>query len=161
MRRTPARRREPAGRSGGSAAWGVRSAPGIRRRRAVLPSRDRSRTAWAAWARAEAGEAARRTRARTVGRPGAGRSIYCPPMAEHDTSDTRRLSDAALAHVVRRLARRDDAPWLHAEIARRMAERLAIVKLQPSRIVDWWSLDRKSTRLNSSHANISYAVFCL
>src|SRR3712207_8228349 len=34
----------------------------------------------------------------------------------------------------------------------------------------WWSgtpveratpLDRKSTRLNSSHANISYAVFCL
>src|SRR3712207_7093280 len=25
---------------------------------------------------------------------------------------------------------------------------------------DWW-LDRKSTRLNSSHANISYAVFCL
>src|SRR3712207_7248852 len=24
-----------------------------------------------------------------------------------------------------------------------------------------YSLDRKSTRLNSSHANISYAVFCL
>src|SRR3712207_8892027 len=27
--------------------------------------------------------------------------------------------------------------------------------------VDLHSLDRKSTRLNSSHANISYAVFCL
>src|SRR3712207_8254631 len=25
----------------------------------------------------------------------------------------------------------------------------------------WLVLDRKSTRLNSSHANISYAVFCL
>src|SRR3712207_8768165 len=25
----------------------------------------------------------------------------------------------------------------------------------------WRGLDRKSTRLNSSHANISYAVFCL
>src|SRR3712207_8144352 len=25
----------------------------------------------------------------------------------------------------------------------------------------WGGLDRKSTRLNSSHANISYAVFCL
>src|SRR3712207_7523807 len=25
----------------------------------------------------------------------------------------------------------------------------------------WVRLDRKSTRLNSSHANISYAVFCL
>src|SRR5258707_10811435 len=24
-----------------------------------------------------------------------------------------------------------------------------------------WQADRKSTRLNSSHANISYAVFCL
>src|SRR3712207_8268800 len=26
---------------------------------------------------------------------------------------------------------------------------------------DWGAGDRKSTRLNSSHANISYAVFCL
>src|SRR5256885_6281733 len=25
----------------------------------------------------------------------------------------------------------------------------------------WWALDRKSTRLNSSHLVISYAVFCL
>src|SRR3712207_8899001 len=25
----------------------------------------------------------------------------------------------------------------------------------------WKAVDRKSTRLNSSHANISYAVFCL
>src|SRR3712207_7534019 len=33
-----------------------------------------------------------------------------------------------------------------------------------SRVEGWVSrseLDRKSTRLNSSHANISYAVFCL
>src|SRR3712207_7564005 len=28
-------------------------------------------------------------------------------------------------------------------------------------LVLWAALDRKSTRLNSSHANISYAVFCL
>src|SRR3712207_8641702 len=27
--------------------------------------------------------------------------------------------------------------------------------------VDLFGIDRKSTRLNSSHANISYAVFCL
>src|SRR3712207_8300475 len=26
---------------------------------------------------------------------------------------------------------------------------------------DYYTSDRKSTRLNSSHANISYAVFCL
>src|SRR3712207_7953122 len=29
-----------------------------------------------------------------------------------------------------------------------------------NRLLDSWQ-DRKSTRLNSSHANISYAVFCL
>src|SRR3712207_7736196 len=37
--------------------------------------------------------------------------------------------------------------------------------LFPPEIVDAWyglyTTDRKSTRLNSSHANISYAVFCL
>src|SRR3712207_8508881 len=31
----------------------------------------------------------------------------------------------------------------------------------PWETVYWWFRDRKSTRLNSSHANISYAVFCL
>src|SRR3712207_8853480 len=29
------------------------------------------------------------------------------------------------------------------------------------RMPRWHPVDRKSTRLNSSHANISYAVFCL
>src|SRR3712207_6939300 len=33
------------------------------------------------------------------------------------------------------------------------------LELQPLRLVH--ERDRKSTRLNSSHANISYAVFCL
>src|SRR3712207_8422328 len=32
------------------------------------------------------------------------------------------------------------------------------VRVDPAR---WGRADRKSTRLNSSHANISYAVFCL
>src|SRR5258707_9268443 len=34
-------------------------------------------------------------------------------------------------------------------------------KLRPSIVFDNVRTDRKSTRLNSSHANISYAVFCL
>src|SRR5947209_12990161 len=37
------------------------------------------------------------------------------------------------------------------------ADLTALVARQEAR----WSQDRKSTRLNSSHANISYAVFCL
>ena len=61
-------------------------------------------------------------------------------MAEHDDSTAPRpWADAAVDHVLRRLVRQPAPPWLHGEIARRMAERLAIVKLQPARIVDWWS----------------------
>src|SRR3712207_7803110 len=33
--------------------------------------------------------------------------------------------------------------------------------LEPADAAELAQLDRKSTRLNSSHANISYAVFCL
>src|SRR3712207_8317041 len=35
------------------------------------------------------------------------------------------------------------------------------VRLYASELADQLGIDRKSTRLNSSHANISYAVFCL
>src|SRR3712207_7155573 len=44
----------------------------------------------------------------------------------------------------------DDLPRLRAALERRRADRTGLLRL-----------DRKSTRLNSSHANISYAVFCL
>src|SRR5256885_12638623 len=33
--------------------------------------------------------------------------------------------------------------------------------LRVNRVCERWNLDRKSTRLNSSHLVISYAVFCL
>lgn len=46
------------------------------------------------------------------------------------------LDPAALRRQARRLARAEDAPWLHAEVARRMAERLAFIKLQPARVLD-------------------------
>src|SRR3712207_9277333 len=50
-------------------------------------------------------------------------------------------------------------PHLHArDGARRPAPRDHQVQLVALRLP---SQDRKSTRLNSSHANISYAVFCL
>src|SRR3712207_8481667 len=40
-----------------------------------------------------------------------------------------------------------------------LGKRLGLARGLPGRA--WTALDRKSTRLNSSHANISYAVFCL
>jgi malonyl-CoA O-methyltransferase len=46
------------------------------------------------------------------------------------------LDAAALRHQARRLARAEQPPWLHAEVARRMAERLPFIKLQPARVLD-------------------------
>src|SRR3712207_7015290 len=50
----------------------------------------------------------------------------------------------------------DDVKSIGRSVTRRPRERMA----RASSVVDR-SVDRKSTRLNSSHANISYAVFCL
>ena len=46
------------------------------------------------------------------------------------------LDAAALRHQAWRLSRAEQPPWLHAEVARRMAERLPFIKLQPSRVLD-------------------------
>src|SRR2546422_6441741 len=40
-----------------------------------------------------------------------------------------------------------------------LSKEVAVVA--PALVVAGWGLDRKSTRLNSSHGYISYAVFCL
>src|SRR3712207_7574831 len=58
-------------------------------------------------------------------------------------------------------------------LIRRIDSSVSILKLKPKiqnpqeprfgmlETIREYALDRKSTRLNSSHANISYAVFCL
>jgi malonyl-CoA O-methyltransferase len=45
----------------------------------------------------------------------------------------------AVQSYLRRVSRQPAAPWLHAEVARRMAERLAWIKRRPLRVIDWWS----------------------
>ena len=49
----------------------------------------------------------------------------------------RRLDERAVQAALTRLARAEEPPWLHAEVARRMAERLALILLRPALIVDW------------------------
>ncbi len=44
----------------------------------------------------------------------------------------------AVRSALRRLAREAEPPWLHREVARRMAERLAIIRRQPACVIDWW-----------------------
>ena len=51
----------------------------------------------------------------------------------------RRLDPIAVSAALRRLARAPQAPWLHAEVARRMAEKLTVILHQPELVIDWWS----------------------
>jgi len=60
-----------------------------------------------------------------------------PPAPERSTR--RPLDERALAQVLARLRRAEHAPWLHLEVARRMAERLPVIRLQPSVVLDWWA----------------------
>jgi malonyl-CoA O-methyltransferase len=63
-----------------------------------------------------------------------------PTPANEGTASTRRpLDPRALARITQRLQRAPQPPWLHAEIARRMGERLPVIKLQPQCVVDWGS----------------------
>jgi len=49
------------------------------------------------------------------------------------------IDAAALARAQQRQVRADDAPWLHGEVARRMAERLPVIRQQPEVVIDWWA----------------------
>ena len=54
------------------------------------------------------------------------------PSAPPPATDAR-----ALAQVLARLARADAAPWLHQEVARRMALRLPVIRQPPANWLDW------------------------
>lgn len=54
-----------------------------------------------------------------------------------ERSARRPLDPAALVHVLARMQRAPQAPWLHGEVARRMAARLAVIKLKPETVIDW------------------------
>lgn len=60
-------------------------------------------------------------------------------MPASERSARRPLDAVALAHVLWRMQHAAAAPWLHGEVARRMAERLPVIRLQPGCIVDWGS----------------------
>ena len=60
-------------------------------------------------------------------------------MANRDSNSRGRGLDAGgVDAALRRMALAPQPPWLHGEVARRMAQRLDIIRLKPSLIVDWW-----------------------
>src|SRR3712207_7767383 len=75
-----------------------------------------------------------------------------------------------LGEIMRRVCGMTVGPFLRAEVAGPLKaeywigdmseeEQATVAEVMPN--MEARLLDRKSTRLNSSHANISYAVFCL
>ena len=62
------------------------------------------------------------------------------------TSRSPAVDAASLAHVLRRLARAEGPPWLHQELARRMAERLPVIKQAPQTWLDWWGFTGASAQ---------------
>jgi len=60
-------------------------------------------------------------------------------MSNESDQSARRLDAVAVNAALRRLARAPEPPWLHAEVARRMAEKLQVVLHQPELVIDWWS----------------------
>ena len=60
-------------------------------------------------------------------------------MASSERSKARGLDPIAARAALARLARSDAVPWLHGEIARRLVERLAPIRAEPRRIVEWWA----------------------
>src|SRR4051794_16616969 len=65
-------------------------------------------------------------------------SIYCRRMAASVGTSARGVDPVAARAALARIARSDELPWLHGEIARRLLERLAPIRLQPQRIIEWW-----------------------
>ena len=65
------------------------------------------------------------------------RSIYCWLMTDA-TARPPATDGAALSRMLDRMARAEAAPWLHQEVARRMAERLPLILRPPDQWLDWW-----------------------
>jgi malonyl-CoA O-methyltransferase len=64
-----------------------------------------------------------------------------------DGTTARSIDRAALLRLQQRQALAAEPPWLHGEVARRMAARLPIMKLVPSVVIDWWALSGASADL--------------
>jgi malonyl-CoA O-methyltransferase len=50
----------------------------------------------------------------------------------------RPFDAQAANHQLSRLSHAAHPPWLHGEVATRMAERLPLISLQPKRLLNWW-----------------------
>lgn len=75
------------------------------------------------------------------------------------TAPARLIDTPAVSRGLRRLAQGAGAPWLHQEVARRMVQRLSVVRLQPQCVIDWWSgTGASSALLNQTYPQAQYVA---
>src|SRR3712207_6882170 len=96
------------------------------------------------------------------------RATLCPYTTLFRSRESRVPGEGMLGQALRHVGLAQDVPDDPVEPIVRPGDAGG---LGPHLSFPWWSdvqvavldgrVDRKSTRLNSSHANISYAVFCL
>jgi malonyl-CoA O-methyltransferase len=60
--------------------------------------------------------------------------------ASTDSSSSRALDTRAVQRAVRRMAAAGQPPWLHTEAARRMADRLPMIRRTPETVLQWSAL---------------------
>ena len=60
-------------------------------------------------------------------------------MASSEPGKARGVDAVGARAALARLRRNDSLPWLHGEIARRLVERLAPMRAEPRRILEWWA----------------------
>src|SRR5438445_167595 len=81
---------------------------------------------------------------------------------ENGTTDIALMYLPSETLYMEAVRNRDLADWLNQQHVFPVSPNTLLMTLQTIALVHkWYEVDRKSTRLNSSHANISYAVFCL
>src|SRR3712207_8380924 len=66
-----------------------------------------------------------------------------------------------IGQVTRQILHRSGGRQDRAVVGLTLRAQRYVLRWEPRPVDDVRNEDRKSTRLNSSHANISYAVFCL
>src|SRR5690606_41678069 len=93
--------------------------------------------------------------------PTSPRFPYTTLFRSHPPHLQRRLGEADHARRADRVRRQHAAGRVHRQITAQARDALLDQPPPLAALGEPEALDRKSTRLNSSHVKISYAVFCL
>jgi malonyl-CoA O-methyltransferase len=67
-----------------------------------------------------------------------------PANSAVNSAPGRNFDLGRVVRILRQLVEQDASPWLHQEVARRMAQRLQWIKLKPAVLLDWWAFSGAS-----------------